>query len=197
MLKQLTGWTTSWASTSLGPGMLFVLSFAESSFFPIPPDFLLIALCMMKPELSFYLATICTVGSVLGGMFGYFIGLKGGLPILRKFFSEDKIEAVHKYFEKYEHWAIGVAAFTPIPYKVFTISAGVFYINFKIFVLMSILGRGGRFFLVAGVFYFFGEEIKKYLFKYFDIFTIFFIGALVLGFYALKFFRVKKKGGKV
>lgn len=197
MLTKLTNWTTSWASTPLGPGMLFVLSFAESSFFPIPPDFLLIALCMMKPELSFYLAGICTVGSVLGGMFGYFIGLKGGLPILRKFFSEDKIEAVHKYFDKYEAWAIGVAAFTPIPYKVFSISAGAFYVNFKIFVLMSILGRGGRFFLVAGVFYFFGEEIKKYLFKYFDIFTIFFIGALVLGFYALKFFRAKKKGGEV
>ena len=171
----------------MGPWGLFLLAFAESSFFPVPPDVLLIALALMSPEMSFSLAAICTLGSVLGAAFGYFIGIKGGRPLLERLVSHEKISLVHDYFNKYEAWAIGIAGFTPIPYKIFTISAGVFYINFTRFMLISILSRGGRFFLVGGVIYFFGPTIKVYIDKYFNIFSIGIVVLVVLGFVVLKF----------
>jgi len=171
----------------MGPWGLFLLSFAESSFFPVPPDVLLIALALMKPETSFYLALITTVGSVLGAIFGYFIGLKGGRPLLERFVSKEKISLVHNYFNKYEAWAIGIAGFTPIPYKIFTISAGVFYINFVKFVLVSILARGGRFFLVGGAIYIFGPVIREYIEKYFNLVSVMFVLLVIIGFVAVKF----------
>ncbi|MDI6786550.1 MAG: YqaA family protein [bacterium] len=192
MVANLYKWTEHWAHTSYGPWALFGLAFAESSFFPIPPDVLLIALAIINPENSLWYATICTAGSILGGMFGYFIGIKGGRPVLERFVSAEKIKLVHNYFEKYEAWAITIAGFTPIPYKIFTISAGVFYINFKIFVLASILGRAGRFFIVGTLIMFFGAQIKELIKNYFDIISIVFVVLLILGFYAMKFIRIKK-----
>lgn len=192
-MKELIDWTLHWANTPYGPWALFVLAFAESSFFPIPPDVLLISLGLLNPANSLWLATITTVGSVLGGMFGYFIGLKGGKPILGKLVKEEKITLVHNYFEKYNAWAIFIAAFTPIPYKVFTIAAGVFYIDFKRFVIASILGRGGRFFIVAILLMFFGEQIKHFIGKYFNLFSIAFVVLLILGFYLLKHIPIKKR----
>ncbi|NQT06679.1 MAG: DedA family protein [Candidatus Omnitrophica bacterium] len=187
MLKSFTKWTLD-KFLPMGPLGLFMLSFAESSFFPIPPDILLIALALITPESSFFLALITTIGSVLGAIFGYFVGLKGGRPLLEKFVSKEKISLVHNYFNKYEAWAIGIAGFTPIPYKVFTISAGVFYINFTRFIIASILSRGARFFLVGGAIYLFGDTIKLYIEKYFNLFTIAFVLLLVLGFVAIKLF---------
>jgi len=186
MIHDLIQWTIHWAQTDYGTIALFIIAFAESSFFPIPPDVLLIALSIISPQIALFYATVSTVGSVTGGAFGYLIGLKGGRPILERFFSHEKIQLVHNYFEKYEAWAIGVAAFTPIPYKVFTIAAGVFYINFKKFVLVSILGRGGRFFIVAGLIMLFGAEIKHFIQNYFELFTIVFIALLIGGFMLLK-----------
>jgi len=186
MLKSMTQWTMR-RFMPMGPWGLFLLAFAESSFFPVPPDVLLIALALMSPEMSFSLAAICTLGSVLGAAFGYFIGIKGGRPLLERLVSHEKISLVHDYFNKYEAWAIGIAGFTPIPYKIFTISAGVFYINFTRFMLISILSRGGRFFLVGGVIYFFGPTIKVYIDKYFNIFSIGIVVLVVLGFVVLKF----------
>jgi len=171
----------------MGPWGLFLLSFAESSFFPVPPDILLIALALITPEKSFYFALITTAGSVLGAIFGYFIGLKGGRPLLEKLVSQQKITFVHDYFNKYEAWAIGIAGFTPIPYKIFTISAGVFYINFARFVLVSVLSRGSRFFLVGSSIFFFGSTIKIYLEKYLNLFSIAIVLLVVLGFVAVKF----------
>jgi membrane protein YqaA with SNARE-associated domain len=191
-LKGLIDWTLQWANTPYGPLALFVLAFAESSFFPVPPDILLIALGLLKPAFALWLAAITTIGSVLGGMFGYFIGIKGGKPILERLVKKEKIVLVHNYFEKYEAWAIFIAGFTPIPYKVFTIAAGVFYIDFKKFVLASILGRGGRFFIVATLIMFFGEQIKYFISKYFNIFSIIFVILLILGFYCLKHIPVRK-----
>jgi len=176
-----------------GPLGLFVLSFAESSFFPIPPDILLIALGLANPKMSFFLAAITTAGSVLGAMFGYFIGLKGGRPILRKFVKEEKITTIHNYFAKYDAWAVGIAGFTPIPYKVFTIAGGVFYINFLRFVLVSILARGARFFMVGTVIYFFGETAKVYIDKYFNIITVVFIILLIGGFYVARHVVLRKR----
>lgn len=192
MLEGLIKWTVHWAHTPYGPWALFILAFAESSFFPIPPDLLLIALAVISPENSLWYAFICTVGSVLGGMFGYLIGLKGGRPVLERFVSAEKIKLVHNYFEKYEAWAIAISAFTPIPYKIFTISAGVFYINFKIFVLASLLGRAGRFFIVGALIRLFGAQIKEFIKNYFNIISIAFVVLLILGFYAMKFIKIKK-----
>lgn len=178
----------------MGPWGLFLLSFAESSFFPVPPDILLIALALITPKASFYLALITTIGSVLGALFGYFIGLLGGRPLLERFVSKEKISLVHDYFNRYEAWAIGIAGFTPIPYKIFTISAGVFYINFTRFVLASIISRGGRFFLVGSAIYLFGPTIRYYIERYFNLFTIAFVLLLLLGFGALK---IMAKGASV
>lgn len=192
MLKSLVKWTLD-KFLPFGPWGLFVLSFAESSFFPVPPDVLLIALALVEPKASFFLAAVTTAGSVLGAMFGYFIGLKGGRPILRKFVSEEKIASIHNYFAKYDAWAVGIAGFTPIPYKVFTIASGVFYINFFRFVLVSILARGARFFLVGTAIYMFGNVAKAYISKYFNVITIAFVVLLVLGFYAAKYLFNKGK----
>lgn len=180
----------------MGPFGLFMLAFAESSFFPVPPDILLIALALIEPQASFYLAFITTAGSVLGAILGYIIGLKGGRPLLEKLVSKERITLVQDYFNKYDVWAIGIAGFTPIPYKLFTISAGVFSINFMRFILASIISRGSRFFLVGGAIFFFGEEIKVLLEKYFNIFSLAFVIMLVLGFVAIKFFAKKKLGRK-
>ena len=192
MLKVLARWTIN-KFLPYGPLGLFVLSFCESSFFPVPPDILLIALALVEPGNSFFLAGITTIGSVLGAMFGYFIGIKGGRPILRKLVSENRISEIHNYFAKYDVWAIGIAGFTPIPYKVFTIAGGVFYINFFRFVLVSIMARGARFFLVGTLVYLFGGTAKVYISRYFNLLSIAFVLCLILGFYGVKLFLKRKK----
>ncbi len=185
-IHELKDWTLNWAQTDNALVALFLLAFAESSFFPLPPDILLIAMSLNAPDQALFYALICTVGSAAGGAFGYFIGQKGGRPLLNRFVSAEKIRMVHDYFEKYETWAIGIAGFTPIPYKIFTLSAGVFYIDFLKFVLVSFFSRGARFFLVAGMIALFGEYITGFIEKYFNILSILFIVLLVGGFYVVK-----------
>ena len=116
-MEGLLEWVVGWSQSPSGSAALFAIAFAESSFFPVPPDILLITMALVNPEAAFVLALICSVGSVTGGMFGYFIGWLGGRPLLHRLFSERKIAVVKNAFEKYEVWAIGVAGFTPIPYK--------------------------------------------------------------------------------
>jgi len=181
MFKNFLNWILPF-----GPMGLFAMSFAESSFFPIPPDILLIALAVTTPKAALFLAMIATVGSVLGAIFGYFMGLKGGRPILRKFVSAEKIALVENYYKKYDVWAVGIAGFTPIPYKIFTISAGVFSLNFTRFLIVSIISRGGRFFLVGGAIYIFGEKISRLIERYANIISVAFIVLLVGGFYIVK-----------
>ena len=196
MIESLITWTVHWAQTPFGTLALFLIAFAESSFFPVPPDILLIALCFINPSLCFFYFFITLIGSVAGGMFGYLIGLKGGKPLLKKFIFKEKIELAHNYFERFEAWAIIIAGFTPIPYKVFTISAGVLYVNFKTFVFASIIGRGGRFFLVALSIFLFGEQIEHLLKSYFNVVTIIFIVLLLGGFLILRrlpLFNIQKK----
>ena len=187
MVEGLIEWMTGWAQSPSGETALFLLAFAESSFFPIPPDVLLIAMAMLRPELAFKLALICALGSVLGGMFGYGIGLVGGRPLLHKLFSQSKIQTVKRAFEKYEIWAIAVAGFTPVPYKVFTLSAGVFSINFPVFLMASVISRGLRFFVVAGLFFWFGPPISRFIDRYFNLLTWVFGALLILGFLVIEF----------
>ena len=165
---------------------LFFWAFMESSFFPIPPDVLLIALSLKAPSLSLWFAFVCTIGSVIGAIFGFYIGKYGGRPLLNKMFKQEKILLVQNYYQKYDVWAVGIAGFTPIPYKVFTITAGAFYLDFKRFLIASIISRSGRFFIVGGFIYIFGDVVKPFVDKYFNYITILFVLLLVGGFYFIK-----------
>ena len=190
-IRRLYDWTTGWAHRPGGTWALFGIAFVESSFFPIPPDVLLVALCVGAPRKAFRLAFICSAGSVLGGMFGYLIGdmawhvVKGWfIPYV---FSQALFDKVQVLYQKNAFLAVLTAAFTPIPYKVFTIAAGVFQVSFSTLVAASIVGRSTRFFLVGGVLYFFGAPMKVLLEKYFDWFAWGLLALGICGFVAVKY----------
>jgi membrane protein YqaA with SNARE-associated domain len=192
MLRGLYDWVLHWAATPYGTWALFLLALSESSFFPIPPDVLLIALAVAIPEKSFKYALICSVGSVLGGCLGYLIGWQFMTSIGERIISfyglNQKVAYIAELYSAYDAWAIGIAGFTPIPYKVFTISAGAFKINFWVFLLASIVSRSARFFLVGGLIYIFGSQIKSFIDRYFDLLAIAFTVLLVAGFVIIKLF---------
>lgn len=150
---------------SMGVQGLAINSAVESFFLVPPPDFLLIAMDLAKPEKALYYAFVCTIASVVGAAVGYFIGLFGGRPVFNFLFKNkhDKFDAVEKMYNEYGSFAVFFSAFTPIPYKVFTIASGILRMNFWQFIVASFFGRGGRFFLVSIVLMLFGEAIKKYL----------------------------------
>ncbi len=185
-LRALKAWVESLAQKPFAGWALFFVAFAESSFFPIPPDVLLIALAVMVPAKSFRYAFICSIGSVLGGMFGYFLGIEFyeliGKPIIQFYGVEHQYHEVQGLYEKNAFLSIAVAGFTPIPYKVFTIAAGAFHIPFLTLVTASLVSRPLRFFLVAALFFWFGPPIKSLIDKYFEWLTLAFIVFLVLGF---------------
>ncbi len=191
MLRRLYDWVLSWAETPYGTWALFLLAFCESSFFPIPPDILLIALAVAVPKKSLKYALICSAGSVLGGCFGYLIGWQFmasiGNTIVNFYGLGAKVEYIGDLYNKYDAWAVGIAGFTPIPYKVFTIAAGAFKINFSVFVLTSLVSRSARFFIVGGLIYIFGAKIQGFIDKYFNILAVAFTVLLVLGFVFIKY----------
>ena len=191
MLRKLYDWVLHWAETPYGSWALFLLAFCESSFFPIPPDVLLIALAVAIPKRSFRYAMICSAGSVLGGCLGYLIGwqfMAGiGERIIAFYGLTQKIDYIQSLYMAYDAWAIGIAGFTPIPYKVFTISAGAFHINFMVFVIASLVSRSARFFLVGGLIYIFGPKIQAFIDKYFNVLAVAFTVLLVAGFVVIKF----------
>jgi membrane protein YqaA with SNARE-associated domain len=195
-LEGLIEWVVAWAYTPYGGVALFLNAVAESSFFPLPPDVLLIVLSVLRPPWAFGYAALCSVGSVIGGGVGYFLGLKGGRPLMRRLFSEERICFVERYYQKYDVWAVGIAGFTPIPYKVFTISAGVFNLDFKRFILASVVSRSARFFLVGSMIFIFGETVKVYATKYVNILSITFVALLLLGFWAVHIFTKRVARGK-
>ena len=185
LFRRLYDWVMHWADTPYGTPALGILAFAESSFFPVPPDVLLIALCLGRPDLSFWFAAICAVGSVLGGIAGYALGYFGGRPLLLRMFDVGKVEAVQRYYDKYNAWATGIAGLTPLPYKLFTISGGAFAINFKVFLIASAISRTARFMMVAGLIYVLGDTAKIFIEKYLNVLTIAFVVLLVLGFWLI------------
>lgn len=190
-LRRVYDWVEHFAETPYGLWVLFLLAFAESSFFPVPPDVLLIALAVSIPAKALRYALVCSVGSVLGGMFGYLIGYQFmefiGFGILNFYGLTDKYESMAELYNRYNAWVIGIAGFTPIPYKVFTISAGAFKINFLVFLLASVVSRSARFFLVAGLIYVFGEQIRTFIERYFNILAVIFVLLLVAGFILIGF----------
>ena len=190
LIRRLYDWVLQWSTTSYALPVLFIISFVESSFFPIPPDILLIAMVVASPVGWFRFAFVCSVGSVLGGMFGYLIGYQFmdliGNRIVAFYHFQEKWDKIGLLYDKYNAWAVAAAGFSPLPYKVFTLAAGAFEINFLTFVLASAASRAARFFLVAALIYKFGPPFKILIEKYFNTFTIIFMILLVLGFFILK-----------
>ncbi len=191
-IRRLYDWTLHWARTKQAPYALFLIAFIESSFFPVPPDVLLIAMVVAHRKNWIRNAAICTLGSVSGAFLGYFIGWSLFETVGKFIVQTYHLEAVVRMLgEKYAQNAFVViftAAFTPIPYKAITITAGLFKIPLATLVIASIIGRSGRFFLVAGALRVFGKKISDSIEKYFDIFSIAFIILLAGGFFALKYF---------
>lgn len=190
-LHRLYHWVLGWADRPGGTWALFGIAFAESSFFPIPPDVLLIPLALGNVRRSLWFALVCTAGSVAGAVLGYVIGsslfASIGQPIIELYHGMDHYNELGQLFEDNLLVTLGTAGFTPIPFKVFTIAAGAFGVSFPAFVAISALSRGARFFLVAGLIRLFGESIRVFIEKYFNLLTIAFVVLLVLGFVAVSF----------
>ena len=190
-LKRLYNWVLHWAETPYAVPALIILAIAESSFFPVPVDVLLIALAVSKPKKSFHYGIYTSLFSVLGGIGGYIIGLKFmeliGWPIIQLYGYETQFQSLSKTFQQYNFLAVFTAALTPIPYKVFTITAGAVRANFMEFMVASIVGRSLRFLSVATLIYFFGESVKRFIEKYFNLLSIIFVCLLIGGFILIKY----------
>lgn len=194
-IKRLYDWMLSWGESRWGALALFLFAFAESSFFPIPPDVLLIALCLGALTRSFRFAAICLAGSLLGALAGYSIGYFAWQDTLGNYtalaewfyahvFSHEAFDRVKALYEQYDFWIVFTAGFTPLPYKLFTITGGLFHIDLLMFIIASFVSRGLRFFLIAGLIWKFGAPIKGFIDKYFNwlaiLFTVLLIGSFVL-----------------
>ncbi len=194
ILRRIYAWVLHWAETPYGTPALFVISFAESSFFPIPPDVLQIALSVSKPRSSFYFAAVSTVASVLGGILGWLIGWALWNAVDELFYnyvpgvSRENMRYVGGLYQGNAFGAIFAAAFTPIPFKVFTLSAGVFheYVSLSTLIIASSLGRSARFFLVATLVFFFGPKVRRFLEKRLELLTVLLSLAVLAGFSAIK-----------
>lgn len=197
MIKRLYDWVLSWSSSRWGWLALFILALCESSWFPIPPDILLIALCLGSTAKSFRFAGITLLGSIIGAMLGYAIGYflwttSTGEPtavahfFYDNVFSQESFESMGKMYDDYNFWIVFTAGFTPLPYKLFTISGGMFEINFVMFIIASIISRGLRFFLIGWLIWKYGQPIKVFIDKYFNLLATLFT-ALLIGCFALVF----------
>lgn len=191
MLRRLYDWTMSLASGPRAPVALGAVSFAESSFFPIPPDILLIPMVIAQRARAFSYALLCTVTSVLGGALGYAIGallfVQLAQPILGFYGYLDKFETFSANFNEYGAWIVFIAGVTPFPYKVITIASGATDLSLPVFMVASVLARGLRFFAVAGLLYLFGPPIRHFIEQRLGlVFTVFVVG-LVGGFIAIRY----------
>jgi len=208
--RRLYDWVLSWGRSKHGGTALFILSAAEASFFPVPPDALLIALCMGAHKKWVRFAVLCSIGSVIGGAVGYLIGW-GAYELLGKYIvdflaylsgrdGQELMNIAYYWFNEKQvfgmdvgAWAVGIAGFTPIPYKVFTIAAGYFRMSFIVFLAASLISRTLRFFVVAGIigllFEKYGPRIERFIDRYFNALAVAFVVLLVLGFVSLGYLK--------
>lgn len=200
LMRKLYDWVLHWANTPYGAPALFILAFAESSFFPIPPDPLLIAMVLGSASKAFRFASICTIASVVGALLGYTIGHflwwtpSGDFTGIAEFFfrnipsfNYDTFYKIAEMYKAYDFWIVFTAGFTPLPYKVITISSGAFNINIVMFIIASVISRGARFFLVSYLIWKFGPQIKDFIDKYFNWLAIAFTALLIGGFVVIKY----------
>jgi membrane protein YqaA with SNARE-associated domain len=191
MLRKLYDWVIALARSRHAPIALAVVSFAESSFFPVPPDVMLAPMVAARPNRAFVYAGICTAASVIGGMLGYAIGVfmePLGEAILRIFGHADGRAEFQHWFDQWGLWVILIKGATPIPYKLVTITAGFARFDLFTFVWASVLTRGFRFFAVATVLKFYGPQILEQVEKRLNVFAVLFLVVLVGGFVAIKVF---------
>jgi len=190
-LRKLYDWVVSLSERPNAALSLFVLAFAEASFFPIPPDILLIGLAIGAPRRALWFATICTLGSALGALLGYLLGLQFyeliGQQLVEFYAAGEQYQRVQALYQEWDVLAIAVAGFTPIPFKVFTISAGVFELNLLTFGVAVVLSRGARFFLLGVLIWRFGSGIREFVDRYFNLLTILFIILMVSGFLIVQY----------
>ena len=198
-LRRLYDWILHWAETKYGVPALFLLALAESSFFPIPPDVLLIPLALGARSKAIRFALVCSVASIVGGIAGYGIGYFAWWNGAEAYsavalfffnhipgFTEQVFLNIQEKYEIYNFLIVFTAGFTPIPFKIITISAGAFSVNFPMFLLASTVSRSARFFLVALLIRQFGEPITVFIDKYFNVLSIIFTLLLIGGFLVLK-----------
>jgi membrane protein YqaA with SNARE-associated domain len=181
--------TLKWSRHPRAPWYLGALSFAESSFFPIPPDVMLAPMVLARPERAWWLAGLTTLTSVVGGMAGFLLGLwaiDAVLPLIERWGYGEAYAAARNWFTQWGFWAVLAAGFSPIPYKVFTIAAGGMLMPFAPFVLASALGRAARFFLVAGLLYWGGERLELVLRRYVELLGWILVAALVVAYLLLR-----------
>ncbi|MCR4283883.1 MAG: VTT domain-containing protein [Parcubacteria group bacterium] len=195
LLNNLREWLKAWilryANSEHATRALFGVSFAESSFFPIPPDFMLIAILVTRARRWWYYALVTLTGSLLGGLAGYLIGFlffsSIGKFIIDFYDLNDVMQSLAFKYEANAFWTVFVAAFTPIPYKIITISAGFFNISIFSFITASLVGRGGRFFIIAFIMKVFGKKVASSIYRYFNIFSIIFVSIVIVVLFILKF----------
>lgn len=192
MTKKLYQWMIDAAGKKNALWILGAVSFIESSFFPIPPDIMLIPMVIAAPRKAWRIAAVATAASVVGGYFGYAIGFYGydliARPLLEFYGYLDKFESFKQYYTAYGAWIVFAAGVTPFPYKVITIASGAVELNLAVFGIASVAARGLRFFIVAGLLYFFGAPIKKFIEKHFNLLSIVFFALLLGGFILIKYF---------
>ena len=190
MLKSLYNWTISLSATPYALWALAVVAFTESSFFPIPPDILLIPMIISKPKNAYLIALIAMTASVLGGGFGYYIGLKlyesVGVLIINFYHAQQLFAKFQTQFNEYGTLAVLFAGITPFPYKVITIASGIAGLSFYQFLIFSIIARGARFFIIALLLRIYGEAIKRFIERHLNILFIVFLILLVSGFLLIK-----------
>jgi len=199
-LRNLYDWVLKWSNSKYGPLMLGLMAFAEASFFPIPPDVLLIPLALGLRAKALRLAFICSLGSILGAIFGYVIGSYLWWEGVNQFswlarlffdvipgFTPEIFYSIQAKYEIWNFWVVFTAGFTPIPFKVITISAGAFDINFILFVIASTLSRSARFFILSALIWKFGEPMRVFIDKYFNLLAIIFMILLIGSFVLIKY----------
>ena len=172
LLGDLSDWLVGFAGSDWAVLVLAVSTFFESIFFPVPPDPLLVGIGILQPHLAIWLGVMVTIFSVAGAMVGYWLGKRLGRPIAVRLFPGSGIEVAERLFKKYGMWAILIAAFTPIPYKVFAISAGVLQLDRRTFLVASLVGRGARFISIGVLVLLFGESIQAFIAGNFEVLTL-------------------------
>lgn len=165
---------------------LFIMAFAEASFFPVPPDIVLIPLALICPKRAFYYSAITALSSTLGGIFGYLIGVRAGRPFLSKFAKGKRFREIEIMFSRYGGWAVAIAGFTPIPYKVFTIASGVFRMKVTTFITAAFLSRSARFFIEGAIIVAMGDNAQIYINKLLGPGSFILTGVVAAAYYIIK-----------
>ena len=190
-MRRLYDWVIRLAGSPAAIPAMGVIAFAESSFFPIPPDVMLVPMVLANPRKAFTIATVCTVGSVLGGLLGYTIGFyffeTAGAWLVKAYGLQSGLEKFRQGFAEYGIWIILIKGLTPIPYKLVTIASGAAHFDLFTFVWASIVTRGIRFFAVSALLWKFGEPIRAFIEKRLTLVTWLFLIALVGGFVAFRY----------